>query len=344
MYNPLAINICTRGSAESFVVVLPVLLTVLLLVNGSNERSTMRNIIGRVIAAGIMHGIAIHSKLYPVIYTVSFMAYISYQEHGCAWKSALQPLPSGEMPFPWTNPGRLFNLIGLWIQRLLLTPSSVLFLVISLSTFGGLTYLAVLGYGDKALEEGFLYHFSRVDHRHNYSMHWYWIYLARGRIAQSLSASAAGSSSASSSFAAMAWIGRVLLLPQAVLLLYVSLGVAPYDLSLALFVQTFLFVAHNKVITAQYFTWYLCLLPLCSGRIQWNSRRMKVSLAYLGASVVTWLGSAFCLEMQGMPVHLLVWLASVNFFAANVNLLGAILNGYVRADEATKVSCEKKIK
>ena len=306
--------------------------------------ATRTSIIGRAVVAGIMHGIAIHSKLYPVIYTVSFMAHISHQEHRRKWKKLLQPLPTGESSFPWTKPGRLLHLIGLWIQRLLMTPSSVLFLVISLSTFGGLTYLAVFGYGDKALEEGFLYHFSRVDHRHNYSMHWYWIYLARGRIAQSLSASGISSASASSSYAAMAWIGRVLLLPQAILLLYVSLGVAPFDLSFALFIQTFLFVAHNKVITAQYFTWYLCLLPLCSDRIQWNSGRMKLSLAYLGISVVAWLGSAFCLEMQGMPVHLMVWMASVNFFAANVNLLGAITKGYVKANEAAQESCDKKIK
>ena len=342
MYNPLAINICTRGSAESFVVILPVLLTVVLLVGRSGDKATRGSIVGRAIVAGIMHGIAIHSKLYPVIYTVSFMAYISFQEHGQRWKKILQPLPSGKSLFPWTDPGRLVKLIGLWVQRLLLTPSAVLFLVISLSTFGGLTYLAVLGYGRVALEEGFLYHFSRVDHRHNYSMHWYWIYLARGRIAQSLNASVANSSSATSSFAAMAWIGRILLLPQAILLLYVSLGIAPYDLSLALFVQTFLFVAHNKVITAQYFTWYLCLLPLCSGRIQWNSTRMKLSLAYLGVSVVAWLGSAFCLEMQGKPIHLFVWMASVNFFASNVNLLGAILNGYIKTNEVTTEYQDKK--
>ena len=68
---------------------------------------------------------------------------------------------------------------------------------------------------------------------------------------------------------------------------------------------------------------------------------MKMSLAYLGISVVTWLGSAFCLEMQGMPVHLLVWLASVNFFTANVNLLGAILKGYIRANKEAQ---DKKVK
>ena len=60
---------------------------------------------------------------------------------------------------------------------------------------------------------------------------------------------------------------------------------------------------------------------------------MKLSLAHLGVSVVAWLGSAFCLEMQGKPIHLFVWMASVNFFASNVNLLGAILNGYIKTSK-----------
>mmetsp|Transcript_18298 Transcript_18298/g.39592 ORF Transcript_18298/g.39592 Transcript_18298/m.39592 type:complete len:542 (+) Transcript_18298:106-1731(+) len=353
MYNPLAINICTRGSAESFVVILPVLLTVAILTNEKGEdiaptRSRF-SVALRSFVAGIIHGAAIHSKLYPVIYTLSFMAYISYQEHGGRWKQVLparnEPKAAADLSrFPWTEPKRLLHLIYLWIQRILLTPSPVIFLVVSLSTFGALTYLAVLGYGREALDEGFLYHFSRVDHRHNYSMHWYWIYLARGRIAQASFASNSAAVSASSA-AAMAWLGRTLLLPQAVLLLYVSLGVAPYDLSLALFVQTFLFVAHNKVITAQYFTWYLCLLPLCSSNVEWNTRRIKLSLAYLGVAVVAWLGSAFCLEMQGMPVHLVVWLASMNFFVSNVNLLGAILSRYnIRKDASRTNELSKKEK
>jgi GPI mannosyltransferase 1 subunit M len=73
----------------------------------------------------------------------------------------------------------------------------------------------------------------RVDHRHNYAMHWFWIYLARAR----------GSAN-------MSLVGRVLLLPQLVLLVYTSLGQAPHNLTLALFVQTFIFVVYNKVITA----------------------------------------------------------------------------------------------
>ena len=55
---------------------------------------------------------------------------------------------------------------------------------------------------------------------------------------------------------------------------------------------------------------------------------MIMALGLLGLSIVTWLGCAFCLEMKGMAFHVQVWLASVGFFGANVNLLRAILNGY----------------
>jgi phosphatidylinositol glycan class M len=151
-------------------------------------------------------------------------------------------------------------------------------------------------------------------------MHWYWIYLAR---AQRLTETSRGGGSSSATV--LAWIGRLLLAPQLVLLLYTSLAVAPHQLSLALFVQTFLFVAHNKVITAQYFTWYLCLLPLSRDRFCFAHRRVQTALVGSLGSVVLWLGTAYCLEMRGLAVHFAVWWASVVVFAANVNLLGALL-------------------
>jgi phosphatidylinositol glycan class M len=301
LYNPLAINICTRGSAESLMVLLPVLLTYAAVSSwaGGNNKSWTS-----VILAGFWHGVAIHSKLYPVIYTLSFMTFFAppaLERPALSKFSSLEP--SRGLSF---LPSYLWS----WARRLL-QPAPVLFLATSLMVFAVLTYLAVLYYGQQALEEGLLYHFSRVDHRHNYSMHWFWIYLARAR----------------GGGANMALVGRLLLLPQLTLLFYTSLGIAPHNLSLALFVQTFLFVAHNKVITAQYFTWYLCLLPLCSESLAFT-RRVAIALGALLVAVGFWLGSAYCLEMQGMAVHRIVWLASVVFFGANVNLLGAILDSY----------------
>jgi phosphatidylinositol glycan class M len=208
--------------------------------------------------------------------------------------------------FPWTNPRRLLKLIGIWTRRLV-APVPLIFLVVSLTTFAGLTYLAVLWYGEVALDEGLLYHFSRVDHRHNYSMYWYWIYLARARLTTNLQ-----------------MMGRLLLLPQLVLLVYSSLGLAPFHLGLAVFVQTYLFVSHNKVITAQYFTWYLCLLPLCTDVLKMTPR-VQLAVVLLLLSIGMWLGSAYSLEMLGLAVHKWVWCASVFYFTANVNLMGALL-------------------
>ena len=349
LYNPLAINICTRGSAESLVVLLPVLCTVWITTSMKESSTTFtrttatttttalnndiinsnRNIrfIRAAIFAGFFHGIAIHAKLYPIIYTLSFMTqFVTVTEtNHRAMDHHIQPGASNRYSTSLYNPSLV------WIRRLLACPASILFGLSTVITFCTITYVAVLWYGMDAIDEGLLYHFSRVDHRHNYSMHWYWIYLLRDRIVASsvsppsITAHLLNERIIIHPQMLTKIIGIVLLIPQMILLLYSSIGIAPYSLSLALFVQTFLFVAHNKVITAQYFTWYLCLLPLCSDQFR-LTKRVKYALLLLGVSIVVWLSSAYCLEMQGMAVHQIVWMASLLFFVANVNLLGALLS------------------
>jgi len=162
LYNPLPINICTRGSAESLVVLLPVLAAVFI------ANSTSRPVWLRACLAGIVHGIGIHAKLYPVIYTVSFMACFSRQQqqterpgsnklwrycltqngcHGdevepCCSKSKptlskisadslftcfeSKEIKSRKRPtFPWTKPKEILTLAAYWFQRLFMTTSSV---------------------------------------------------------------------------------------------------------------------------------------------------------------------------------------------------------------------------
>ena len=361
LYNPLAINICTRGSSESLMVLLPVLLTFWIATGKERRQQYTRDAEGsnsgndqngdndndndgtatylQILLAGICHGVAIHSKLYPVIYSLSYMAYFATppRSSGPITTTSASNVTAKTSTFPWTNPMKLLRLAKLWIGRLLFSPKPLLFLVSFLVTFGFLTWLAVYIYGEIALQEGLLYHFSRVDHRHNYSMYWYWIYLARARTADAATAKAAtaamtsavDAATTSSGLFSLATLGRLLLVPQAFLLAFSSVGMAPHNgqLGLTLFVQTYLFVTHNKVITAQYFTWYLCLLPLCnstSGGLLKSRKVVKASIL-LGVSILLWLGSAYCLEMQGLRFHRIVWFASVLYFFANVNMMGALL-------------------
>jgi phosphatidylinositol glycan class M len=272
MYNPLVINICTRGSAESFIVLLPVLLTVAVAQSDLPFNS-------KSLLAGVLHGVAVHAKVYPVIYTLTFMVYLA------------RP----------TKDSRSINsvstFVSIWFRRLF-QPAPIVFALACVGTFVGLTYLAVLFYGDKALQEGLLYHLSRVDHRHNYSMWWYPIYLARRQVP-----------------------GAILMLPQLILLLVTSL-IRPEDLGWTLFLQTYIFVTFNKVITAQYFTWYLCLLPLCRFH---DSPRLRLAGMFVVASILFWLASAYLLELQGLPVPRLVWFASVVYFAANIHMLRVLI-------------------
>lgn len=353
LYNPIPINICTRGSAESFIVLFSVLVTVTIALSDAKSKKELRL---KSLLAGIMHGVAVHGKLYPIIYTLSFMVYFSRRE--CAlgvrvernidtrknmmWRKLKSPTChiSDEkekelLRLPWFHFSRLYHLIKLWIHRIL-SSTSILFGISFLSSFGILTCVSVYFYGSQALTEGLLYHFSRVDHRHNYSMFWYWIYLARGRVASQI-----GSTTPSS----LSFMGRALLLPQIILIVYSSLGIAPYDLEFALFLQTFLFIALNKVITAQYFTWYLVLLPLCSERIRWRTKNQYVALSFLGLTIILWLLSAFSLEMKGMSSYLLVWIASVGFFIGNLNLLVTICSNYkIKSDTFLTFQDEQKLK
>jgi len=220
--------------------------------------------------------------------------------------------------FPWRQPKAFGYLILTWTRRLFGQVNPVLFLISAVTSFAVSTYAAYSVYGAVAIQEGLLYHFSRVDHRHNYSMYWYWIYLARARAENSLQ-----------------MIGPLLLLPQVLLLVYSSLGIAPRHLGLTLFLQTFLFVTHNKVITAQYFTWYLCLLPLCAHHFR-ATRTVRYAVIGLLTSIGLWLGSAFLLEMQGMACHRFVWISSLIFFFANVHLMGALVRSVVEKEKQDK--------
>ena len=95
----------------------------------------------------------------------------------------------------------------------------------------GITFNSFCRYGFEFLEHTYLYHVTRKDVKHNFSVYFYVIYLTMDT--------------------SLSWIISLLaFVPQ--LLLVLVFGVKYYkDLPFCCFVQTFAFVTFNKVCTSQ---------------------------------------------------------------------------------------------
>ena len=162
------------------------------------------------------------------------------------------------------------------------------------------TLYAYHTYGSVYVEEALLYHLRRADHRHSFSVFWLPIYLSRARQDDAL---------------------RLLLklAPFAahVLLQAASLKALKHDIDKCALAQTLLFVAANKVCTAQYFLWWLPLLIVVVDDWRFMLRPLRNWVLSCGL----WLLVAYGLEFRGLPVHILLWGCSLLFFRANVSLL-----------------------
>ncbi|MQL98722.1 hypothetical protein Taro_031434 [Colocasia esculenta] len=117
------------------------------------------------------------------------------------------------------------------------------------------------------------------------------------------------------------WKKRLLARENAVLVLCFS-----QDLPFCFFTQTVAFVAFNKVITAQYFVWFFCLLPLI---LPWSNMKLKWEgliciLVWMGAQV-HWLMWGYLLEFKGKNVFIQLWSASILFLFANVYILVMVI-------------------
>jgi len=176
-------------------------------------------------------------------------------------------------------------------------------LTFCLAFAGGLlgpTLYAYHHYGSVYVEEALLYHLRRADHRHSFSVFWLPIYLSRALQDSRLTL-----------LLKIAPFAAHLLLQAA------SLIALKHDMEQCALAQTLLFVAANKVCTAQYFLWWLPLLIVVVD--DW--RRILRPARNWVLSCGLWLGVAYGLEFAGLPVHMLLWGCSLLFFRANVNLL-----------------------
>ncbi|KAH7313500.1 putative mannosyltransferase [Stachybotrys elegans] len=277
LWNPMIAVISTRGSSEGILAVLTMALL------WAVETSSIN-------LAGVVLGLGVHFKIYPFIYAPAVIWYMDAQRLG---------LPSSKPS----------SLIEAAIQ--FISPARIRLTVISLATFMGLNLLMYSIYGMPFLEHTFLYHVTRIDHRHNFSPFNILLYLE--------------SALPSSSFRAESLAFAPQLLLSCIL---IPLVLAKKDLATSMMAQTFAFVTFNKVCTSQYFLWYMIFLPLYLPNSSMLTNT-KLGVSALGLWILgqaAWLQQGYNLEFLGLSTFFPeMWLASLAFFLINCWILGIII-------------------
>lgn len=189
-------------------------------------------------------------------------------------------------------------------------------------------------WGQPYIEHGFLYHLSRKDHRHNFSAYFLPTYL--GTVPTSMGE--LGLTSDHLSFVLPDGVLNLLqsplvsFVPQLLLVATLGFSLGTKDVVAAMFAQTMAFVHWNKVITSQYFLWYLWLLPVLLPNLDFgNITSAWATLAVWVGSQALWLSQAYLLENLAQHNYVRVWLAGLSFLAAQSWVLVAVIAAWGRA-------------
>lgn len=234
--HPFTINVSSRGNADSIVCV-AVLMTLYLLLKG------------RDLAAAVAFAVAVHIKIYPIIYALPIVLFLD-----AAYAPADFALPGVDcFASRVAAAGSRFGFLGQcisnsasWLVQFL-TWRRLRFGIVSGGLFIAATAVLYGIYGYTFLYETYLYHLVRTDNRHNFSPYFYDLYLRYDDGGSVASASALGNATSASTattaataaggaMAARTLSGILAFLPQLGTL--TALGAAFYrDLPFALLVQ-----------------------------------------------------------------------------------------------------------
>ncbi|KEF62219.1 phosphatidylinositol glycan, class M [Exophiala aquamarina CBS 119918] len=284
LLNPMVANISTRGSSEGLLCVL-----VMSLLGAFETR--------QIALSGALLGLSVHFKIYPFIYGVSMLWIL---ESG---PTSSSPSTSFQNILRFLNPRRL------------------LLLTTSLSTFTSLNILMYNIYGPPFLKHTFLHHFTRIDHRHNFSPYNALLYLSSAHSAVS------PAQPTSLSFESIAFIPQLLL--STVL---IPVALSRRHLPATMLAQTLAFVTFNKVCTSQYFLWYLIFLPLYLPRSSLTTCPSLggTALALWVLGQAAWLQQGYQLEFLGRSTFVPgLFSAGLAFFAVNCWILGVVVSDVI---------------
>lgn len=320
LLNPMVFTISTRGNAES-------ILSVLVL------SSLYWITAGKYFLGGVAFGLAVHFKLFPIIYSVAILTFLVQGKSRKLMESppvspllttttpTSSPLPSHEgspslkqrkkkpdPPRPASTLATPQKINSIQLQSTTHRMRNFMAVGVgSLLGFGILTALCYHFYGMEYVQEAFLYHLERKDHRHNFSPYFYLFYTE-------------------AVMKLPPFLEMAVFIPQVLFFIAAGIKFGRKDLPFACFIITFVFVTFNKVITSQYFLWYLSLFPIAyiSLHNMSVSRWSLISCLWFGAQGL-WLSLAYRLEFLGQDVFHAVWAASVLFLLVNVWIAGQFI-------------------
>lgn len=320
---------------------------------------------GRLVQAASWYGLVVHMRIYPIIYSLPIILvldplFFQYTKpalvNWSARKSKSQQTFSCEKLMDGCCMCNFLTSLFTWRR--------IMFGLISGALFFLLTWFFFFLYGWDFLHEALLYHLTRTDPRHNFSIYFYHIYLHYEHELSNLEK-------------------LVSFLPQIMVQLVLVFRFAQ-DFPFCFFVQTLAFVAFNKVcqqclnlfyffcccwesanssliflqqdnvlflwqvMTAQYFVWFFCLLPLI---LPWTNMKLKGKglvciLAWMAAQG-HWLLWGYLLEFKGKNVFLQLWVASLLFLAANTFVLINIIRQHTYSpvfQQSPRAASKKHVK
>uniref|UniRef100_A0A1A9WV10 GPI alpha-1,4-mannosyltransferase I, catalytic subunit n=1 Tax=Glossina brevipalpis TaxID=37001 RepID=A0A1A9WV10_9MUSC len=149
LYNPLTAVISTRGNGDSFSSFI-VILTLYMIIKALRAKEQHKSLL-LTFYAGILHGLAIHLRLYPIFFSLAY--YLALSE-------------------------RLTCRVTDFMKKLIRPSKKQLLLVVgTITSLAILTLLFYKLYGLKFLYEAYVYHLIRKDARHNFSLYFLMQYL-----------------------------------------------------------------------------------------------------------------------------------------------------------------------
>lgn len=142
LFNPIAMNVSTRGNAESVIGSLVMLSLYLVVVKKS------------IIIGAIVYGLAVHVKIYPIVYCLALFLFVDSWSPNAGSHKGLK-----------------------WFFKTFFNTKRITFALVTVITLVALTAVFYVRYGWTFLYETYLYHLVRKDNRHNFSVYFYHIYL-----------------------------------------------------------------------------------------------------------------------------------------------------------------------